>query len=158
MELDVDHHAASSLDHLRQQKPVETHGSQQVDVEFRLPELLGRGGKPSARCRRSAHVVNDNIHASELFHDGVGNRLHALEGGDIGLDKEIRMLALRQRRAGRGCDNGAGLRESPDDSLARPLCPSGDKNALPGEFSRLCGGRFRGFIRSPNGQSSRHAE
>jgi hypothetical protein len=70
----MDDRAGTGIDHRRHQRPVETHGGQQVHVQLVCPILLVEGRKAARRRAGSAGDMDDDLRspaAPNMFGDGV---------------------------------------------------------------------------------------
>jgi hypothetical protein len=91
----VDDHAGALLQHQREQPTVETNCGEQVAVHRVLPMLVSECGEPSARCRRSSDIVDQNVDPAQAIPHMGDDLLRTLGRAEAGFHEQIRLKHVR---------------------------------------------------------------
>src|SRR6202035_4612660 len=66
-------------------------------IDRQLPILVGQGERAAARCRRTADIVDEDVHTAKVIQNFADHFLDTLRGADVGLDENVGRLVFWQR-------------------------------------------------------------
>jgi hypothetical protein len=66
-------------------------------IDRQLPILVGQGEHAAARCRRTADIVDEDVHTAKVIQNFADHFLDTLRGADVGLDENVGRLVFWQR-------------------------------------------------------------
>ena len=116
------------FNHCRQQRPVKTHGWDQIEVEFLLPLVIIENRESAGRRGRAADNVDDDVNATKTPANSSATIAQPSAVGDVcGDEHRIGRIVVERSRRGQDFDTGISA------SAPRPLLPhpwsAGDEGA-----------------------------
>src|SRR5690242_13906115 len=95
-----------AFDHARKESAVQADGSEQIDVQYLLPVLVGAHLESACFCFRSADIIHQDVESTPLSLNAIDDALDATGRSDIRLYKESRVLAVSRLRSRGGGHRG----------------------------------------------------
>src|SRR6202035_6014314 len=83
-----------TFDHAGKESAVQADGGEQIDVQYRLPVLVGEHFESACFCFRSADIIHQDVESTPLSLNAIDDVLDSAGRSDIRLYKESRVQAL----------------------------------------------------------------
>src|SRR3984957_7082886 len=119
-----------TFDHAGKESAVQADGGEQIDVQYRLPVLVGEHFESACFCFCSADIVHQDVESTPLSLNAIDDVLDTTGRSKFHLYKESRILAVSCLRS-RGGHRGTPQCKAAYNRSPTPFAPRVTRTRLP---------------------------
>jgi hypothetical protein len=134
---EMDDHAGTAVEHAGQQRPVQPHRRQQVQVQRALPCAVVQHREAAGRGLRAAEDMDEDVDAAEPVTHRFGHGAAAPGLGQVCGHERLGLVEIGRPAAGDGEDAGPGPPQPCRHRGADAAAAAGHQGALAGELARI---------------------